>query len=77
MVEFETIKAEIKSFGTRNFIEVSRKKAKSEKGENEFLSISRGFIAQDGSRRYTKSIALPLDAEMVKFIAETLESCLQ
>lgn len=77
MVEFETIKSEEKAFGSKNFLEVARKKAVSEKGENEFIAISRGFFAQDGSKRYTKSIALPVDAELVKFINENLQTCVE
>jgi len=76
MVEFETVKANEKNFGTNNFLEIARKKAKSETGENEFLSLSRGFVAKDGSKRYTKSIALPVDAEMVDFIKSSLDDAM-
>jgi hypothetical protein len=76
MVEFETVMSEEKNFGSKNFIEVAKKKAKSETGENEFLAVSRGFVGKDGAKRYTKSIALPVDAEMVDFIAENLKKCL-
>jgi hypothetical protein len=73
MVEFETVKANEKKFGTNNFIEVARKKAKSDEGENEFIAISRGFFAKnDESKRYTKSIAIPVDGEMVDFIKDSL-----
>lgn len=70
-VEFQTIKAEETKFGTNNFIEVARKKAISERGENEFVSISRGFFAPDGTKRFTKSIAIPV--EVVDFVAEKLK----
>ena len=70
-VEFQTIKAEETKFGTKNFIEVAKKKAVSERGENEFFSISRGFIAQDGNKRYTKTIAMP--PEVVDFVIEKLK----
>ena len=73
MVEFETIKEDEKKFGTNNFIEVARKKAKSDEGENEFIAISRGFFAKnDGSKRYTKSIAVPVDGDLVEFIKTSL-----
>ena len=49
MVEFETMKAEEVKFGKNNFLEVARKKAKAEEGENEFIAISRGFFLPDGT----------------------------
>ena len=50
MVEFETIKAEEIKFGRNNFIEISRKKAITDGGENEFISIARGFYLPDGAK---------------------------
>ncbi len=73
MVEFETIKAEEVSFGNNNFIEVARKKAITEEGENEFISISRGFVTQTGDKRYKKSFALPTDEKVLDFVAEKLK----
>lgn len=73
-VEFETIKAEEVKFGKNNFIEVARKKAKAESGENEFLAISRGFFLPDGTKRFKRSIAIPNDKEIVTFIADKLKS---
>ena len=58
MVEFETIKAEELKFGKNNFIEIARKKAKTEEGESEFISLSRGFFLPDGTKRLQKSIAI-------------------
>ena len=70
MVEFETIKAEKVSFGRNNFLEVARKKAIGEDGENEFISISRGYFLPDKTERFKKSLTIPDDAEIKKFIAE-------
>ena len=72
-VEFETIKAEEVSFGENKFIEVARKKAKTEEGENEFLSISRGFITEEGEKRYQKSFTVPLEEEVINFVSESLK----
>ena len=69
MVEFETIKAEEISFGNNNFIEVAKKKAISEDGENVFISISRGFVAVNGEKRYRKSFTVPLDPAVVDFVS--------
>ncbi len=74
-VSFETIKAEIKDFGRNNFIEVARKKATSEDGStNEFISVTRGYYAQDGSKKYKKSLTIPDDEETKEFVAEMIRT---
>ncbi len=73
MVEFETMKAVEVKFGKNNFIEIARKKAKSETGDNEFIAISRGFFLPDGTKRFKKSIAVPDDASVKNFIAENIK----
>lgn len=73
MVEFQTIKSEEVKFGNNNFIEVARKKAITEEGENEFISLSRGFFLPDGTRRYKRSFTIPLENEVVNFISEKLK----
>ncbi len=71
-VKFETLKAEIVDFGNNNFIEVARKKAITSEGSNEFLAVSRGFYAPDGSKRFKKSFTIPDDDKVVNFIVEKL-----
>jgi len=73
MVEFETIKSEEIKFGNNNFLEVARKKAITEEGENMFISISRGFFTQTGDRRYRKSFTVPIDEKVIDFIAENIK----
>lgn len=73
MVQFETIKSEEIKFGNNNFIEVARKKAIAENGENEFISVSRGFYAQSGEKKYRKSFTVPLDQSVIDFVAKTLK----
>jgi hypothetical protein len=73
MVEFETLESDEMSFGNKNFIEVAKKKAISEEGENIFLSISRGFVTQTGEKRYRKSFAVPMDEAVIKFVAEKIK----
>ena len=73
MVEFETIKSEEISFGNNNFIEVAKKKAISEQGENVFMSISRGFVTPNGEKRYRKSFSVPLDEAVINFVADKLK----
>jgi len=73
MVEFETINSDELSFGNNNFIEVAKKKAISEQGENIFLSISRGFVTQNGEKRYRKSFSVPIDEAVINFVADKLK----
>jgi hypothetical protein len=73
-VEFETLKAEKKEFGRNNFIEVARKKAKTTDGENEFISISRGYYLPDGSERFKKSLTVPDIAEIKEFVADKVKN---
>jgi len=69
-VKFDTVKAEEVKFGKNNFIEVARKKAIVEEGENEFIAISRGFFLPDGTKRFKKSIAIPDDEHIRAFISK-------
>ncbi len=73
MVTFETLKSEEIKFGNNNFIEIARKKAVTDEGENTFISISRGFFTQTGEKRYRKSFTVPLDDGVVNFISEKLK----
>ena len=73
MVEFETIKAEEIKFGTNNFLEIARKKAISEDGENIFISISRGFFTPEGEKRYRKSFTVPMDDAVKDFISQKIK----
>ena len=74
MVEFETIRAEKKEFGRNNFIEVARKKAKTDEDENEFISVSRGYFLPDGTERFKKSLTIPDDQAIKDFVAEKIKS---
>ena len=74
MVKFETIKAEKKAFGRNNFLEVARKKAITEEGENEFISVSRGYFLPDGTERFKKSLTIPDEDEMKNFVSEMIKS---
>ena len=73
MVSFETIKSEEIKFGNNNFLEIARKKAVTEEGENTFISISRGFITPTGEKRYRKSFTVPLDENVIDFVCKKLK----
>ena len=73
-VQFEVVSSERVPFGKNNFLEIARKKAVSENGVTEFISLSRGYTMKDGSERYKSSISIPDDPEIRKFLAEKLTS---
>lgn len=74
-VEFKTVKAEEIKFGRNSFIEIARKVAKTDEGENEFISISKGFFMPDGTtKRFRKSISLPNEPEVLVEIAKVLKN---
>jgi hypothetical protein len=72
-VEFETLKQEKINFGRNNFLEIARKKAVTEEGTNEFISLSRGYYLPDGSEKFKRSIAIPDDQEIRDFVAEKIK----
>jgi hypothetical protein len=72
MVEFETLKAEEIPFGNNNFIEVARKRARDGERVNEFISLSRGFYTRTGEKRFRKSIPIPLEPNVIDFVAKKL-----
>jgi hypothetical protein len=72
MVEFETVRAEKINFGRNNFIEIARKKAIADNGTNEFISISRGYYLPDETERFKKSLTIPDEDEIKKFIANLI-----
>ncbi len=73
-VEFQTIKAEEVKFGRNSFVEIARKIAKTEEGENEFVSISKGFFTPDGSKRFRTSISLPKEPDVLAEIADKIKN---
>jgi hypothetical protein len=73
MVEFETIDTKEIKFGTNKFLEVARKKAKTEEGENEFISISKGFVTPTGQKRFKNALGFPAEKEILNGLIEALQ----
>ncbi|MGD1060512.1 MAG: hypothetical protein ABR879_03555 [Methanomassiliicoccales archaeon] len=73
-VDFVTISAEKVPFGRNNFIEVARKKAITADGENEFISLSRGYYLPDGTERFKKSVTIPDDPKIKDFVVDKIKS---
>ena len=73
MVEFETKNVKEIKFGNNKFLEVALKIAKSENGESEFVSISKGFITNEGQKRFKNALGFPAEKE----IRDSLVAALQ
>lgn len=71
---FETIRSEKIPFGRNNFIEVARKKAITDEGTNEFISLSRGYYLQDGKEKFKKSVTIPDDPKIKDFVVEKIKT---
>lgn len=71
MVEFVVKNSKIVNFGDNKFIEVARKIAKSETGENEFISISKGNMMND-IKRYRKGLGFT--TEILNEVVEALKT---
>ena len=72
MVTFETIKSEELKFGNNNFIEVALKKAVTDEGENEFLSLTRGFFTPNGNKRFKRNFSLPMEKDVIDFVVKQI-----
>lgn len=77
MVEFETLQSEEITFNENDFIQVARKKAISEDGENEFISLTRGYFTDDGNRRFKSNFSVPEDEDVIEFIIQQLPDMMQ
>ena len=73
-VQFETIRAEKIDFGRNNFLEVARKRATTNEGTNEFISVSRGYYLPDRKERFKRSLTIPDGPAIRNFIAEKIRS---
>ena len=73
-VDFVTMSSEKIPFGRNNFIEVARKKAITDDGENEFISLSRGYYLPDGTEWFKKSVTIPDDPAIKNFVIEKIRS---
>ncbi|PSG97392.1 hypothetical protein BRD56_05580 [Thermoplasmatales archaeon SW_10_69_26] len=75
MTTFETIEKHETEFGNNNFVQVARKIAKGEDDDSstEFISLTRGYLDAQGSRRYKTNLSLPPEPDLVGFVKDALE----
>ncbi len=71
-VKFEVINSKRIDFGTKNFIEVARKKAIVENETSEFISVSRGYYREENKPRYRTSITIPDTPDVKKFVSSAI-----
>lgn len=74
MVEFETKESREIKFGNNKFLEVARKIAKTPESENEFISISKGFITPTGQKRFKNALGFPAEDEIKNSLIEALQA---
>lgn len=73
MVEFETVKSEVRDFGGAGFVAVERKRVKDgEKEPTEFIIIARGFYLRDGTARRRNYVTIPDQKGVKDFVAKSL-----
>ena len=77
MVEFETKEIKEIQFGNNKFLEVARKVAKTPEGENEFISISKGFIVPTGQKRFKNALGFPAEKEIINGLIEALQGIME
>ena len=77
MVEFETKNSKEVKFGNNKFLEVARKVAKTPEGENEFISISKGFVVPTGQKRFKNALGFPAEKEILDGLVEALQSIME
>ena len=72
-VVFEIMESKRIDFGSKNFIEVARKKAVVDDGEeNEFISISRGYYREEDKPRYRTSLTIPDEGDIKEFVSKAI-----
>ncbi|MDY6770823.1 MAG: hypothetical protein SV186_02570 [Candidatus Nanohaloarchaea archaeon] len=77
MVEFETVRSDEVEFGDGEFIEVAVKRAVSGEGEDQFISLTRGYVNEEGDKRYKSNFSIPRQDDVVTFLAEKLPDMLE
>jgi len=73
MVEFEIINAKEIQFGNNKFLEIARKRAKTEQGESEIITISKGFTSPEGGKRFKNALGFEASEETKQAIIEALQ----
>ena len=70
-VEFKTIKKFEQNYGNRNFVEIALKEVD---GGSKIITFSKGFIDNNGARRYKRSLGFEASEEMKKFLLDSIKN---
>ena len=77
MVEFETLDTKEIKFGNNKFLEVARKVARTDQGDNEFISVSKGFFTPNNQKRFKNALGFPADQEILDGLIEALQGIMK
>ena len=69
MVDFETLFSQEKKYGKNNFVEIAKKRSE---GGIEFVSVAKGWFTPGNERRYKRAFSLPINKDVLDFIASVL-----
>jgi len=61
-----------RKLGENGYLEIERKRVRSEAGEVEMVALTRGIVGPDGAKRPTRFVAIPADPACVAWLAEAL-----
>ena len=67
---FKTVKSFEQKYGARNFLEVALKELDD---GTQIITVSKGFMDNNGNKRYRRSLGFTASDEMKKFIADSVE----
>lgn len=76
MTAFRTIDETELKYGTSNFVQVALKSAADINGETLFVSITRGYIDGNGSKRYKTNVTLPANRQVIQRTIDALTGLL-
>ena len=74
MTRYETLRETTRRIGRNGYLEVARKRLAEGENALEFLVVTRGFFDDDGTKRWTRFVTVPDDAETRAWLAEALRS---
>ena len=72
MAEYETLREETRRIGHNGYLEVARRRLVEGGQAVEFLVVTRGFFDADGTKRWTRFVTVPDEAETRAWLADAL-----
>lgn len=72
MATYETVREETRTFEPEGYLEVARKRLTDGPETAEFLVVTRGHLAPDGTKRWTRFVTTPADEPTRRWLAEAI-----